>query len=123
MITIKKLVFFLFVATLTNCTTPIGLINKKPDKYDGKKVKVSGKVISSLQLADIMCFTLKERGSVICVVTQNYLPLIGSEIKVKGSFKKNYSYNDRKMMVVEENLKKAKKYKTWKKNIKNNIEE
>ena len=105
------LIIFLFAA----CTTPISLINKKPEKYDGKKVHVSGKVISSLQLKDIMCFTIKERGEKICIVTKNYLPLIGEYLFVKGTVQTNYQYDGRIMLVIIENTKKAKKMKTWNK--------
>lgn len=105
------LITFLFAS----CTTPIALINKKPEKYNGKKVHVSGKVISSLQLRDIMCFTIKERGEKICIVTKNYLPLIGEYLFVKGTVQKNYQYDGRTMLVIMESAKKAKKMKTWNK--------
>jgi hypothetical protein len=88
-------------------------INKNPEKYDGKNVRVSGRVISSLQLRDIMCFTLKKHGEKICVVTKNYLPITGEYIFVKGTVKRNYQYEGRSLLVIQEKTKKAKKFKSW----------
>ncbi len=118
-ISIKKNILFLLLIGIisfsVSCTTPISLINKKPEKYDGKKVRVSGKVISSLQLKDIMCFTLKERGEKICIVTKNYLPITGEYIFVKGVVQRNFMYEGRTLLVIQESAKKAKKFKSWKK--------
>ncbi len=106
---ISMIIFF------TSCTTSIELINKKPEKYDGKNVRVSGRVISSLQLRDIMCFTLKKHDEKICVVTKNYLPITGEYIFVKGIVQRNYQYDGRSLLVIQENAKKAKKFKSWRK--------
>ena len=109
---IYSLLFFVF---LTACTTPINMLKKKPEKYNGKKIQVSGKVISSLRLVDIKCFILKEQDSKICVVTPNFLPITGEHIFVKGVFKSNYKYNGQNIPVIIEHKKKAKKFKSWKK--------
>jgi len=110
----RLIIIGLFLVLTSSCTTPIGLINKKPDKFDGKKVHVSGKVISSLRLKDIMCFTIKERNEKICIITKNYLPLTGGHIKLKGVVKKDFQYQGYNMLVIIEKQKKAKKFKSWK---------
>lgn len=113
----KSFTFIVLIGIISftvSCTTPIGLINKKPEKYDGKKVRVSGKVISSLQLKDIMCFTIKERNENICIVTKNYLPITGEYIFVKGVVQRNFSYDGRTLLVILESQKKAKTFKSWK---------
>ena len=98
-----------------SCTTPINIINKKPAKFDGKKVSVSGKVISSLRLADIMCFTIKDRTGKICVVTKNFLPIQGGYIFVSGIVDRYYQYEGRNLMVIKEKKIKGRKIKSWKK--------
>jgi hypothetical protein len=116
---IKKIIILLLlictISSFTSCTTPIELINKKPEKYDGKNVRVSGRVISSLQLRDIMCFTLKNHGEKICIVTKNYLPITGEYIFVKGIVQRNFQYEGRSLLVIQESTKKAKKFKSWRK--------
>lgn len=98
-----------------SCTTPINIINKKPAKFDGKKVSVSGKVISSLRLVDIMCFTIKDRTGKICVVTKNFLPIQGGYIFVSGIVDRYYQYEGRNLMVIKEKKIKGRKIKSWKK--------
>ena len=97
-----------------SCTTPINMIVKKPEKYDGKKVRVSGKVISSLRLVDIMCFTIKDKSGKICVVTNNYLPIQGGHLYVSGVVERNYQYEDRNLLVIKEKKLKGRKTKSWK---------
>lgn len=112
-VNIVSLLLIGLIVFFSSCTTSIHLINKKPEKYDGKNVHISGKVISSIQLKDIKCFTLKKHGEKICVVTKNYLPIIGEFIFVKGKVQRNYQYDGRSLLVIIENSKKAKKYKSW----------
>ncbi len=97
-----------------SCTTPINMIVKKPEKYDGKKVKVSGKVISSLRLVDIMCFTIRDKSGKICVVTNNFLPIQGGHLFVSGIVERNYQYEGRSLLVIKEKKLKGRKTKSWK---------
>ncbi|MEN8121945.1 MAG: hypothetical protein ABFS35_16460 [Bacteroidota bacterium] len=90
------------------------MIVKKPEKYNGKKVKVSGKVISSLRLVDIMCFTIKDKSGKICVITQNYLPMQGGHLFVSGVVERNYQYDGRSLLVIKEKKLKGRKTKSWK---------
>jgi hypothetical protein len=108
-------IVLLLVVLAQSCTTPINIINKKPAKFDGKKVSVSGKVISSLRLVDIMCFTIKDRTGKICVVTKNFLPIQGGYIFVSGIVDRYYQYEGRNLMVIKEKKIKERKIKSWKK--------
>ncbi len=104
----------LFLLFGSACTTPINMIQKKPEKYEGKKVRISGKIISSLRLVDIMCFTVKDKSGKICVVTKNYLPIQGGYIYVQGIVERNYQYEDRNLLVIKEHKLKARKTRSWK---------
>ena len=108
------LILFLVSITNQSCTTSIKTINKKQEKFDGKKVRISGKVISSLRLVDIMCFTIKDKSGKICVVTKNYLPIQGSYLLVKGVVVRNFSYEDRSLLVIKEHKLKPKRMYSWK---------
>ena len=99
---------------MQSCTTPINIINKKAEKFDGKKVSVSGKVISSLRLEDIMCFTIKDRTGKICVVTKNFLPIQGGYLFVSGIVDRYYEYEGRTLLVIKEKKIKGRKTKSWK---------
>ena len=61
--------------SLKKKTGLIKKINKKPERFQEKKVIVRGKVISALDLLDINCFTLKQNSNNLLVVTDNLLPL------------------------------------------------
>jgi hypothetical protein len=107
----KKTIFVLFfsLGTLTSCITTIKSINKKPERYQGKKVFVRGEVISSLDLLDINCFTLKGRKSNLLIITDNLLPLKRDKIWVTGVVERNYKYKKRTLLVIVEKKKKLRK--------------
>jgi len=120
-------VLLLIIFSISACVIPIKVVNKKAAKFNGKKVRIRGRVISSIQLKDIKCFTIKDKTGKICIVTNNLLPLKRDFIKIKGKLNKNYKYKKQQMIVVEEKQMKLKKVKfpsereikkTSKKNIK-----
>ncbi len=112
-------VLLISLSALTSCITTVKSINKKPDRYQGKKVYVRGEVISSLDLLDINCFTLKGRKSNLLIVTDNLLPLKRDKIWVTGVVERNYKYKKRTLLVIVEKKKKLRKaYKQ--KNVKIN---
>ncbi|MBN1251379.1 MAG: hypothetical protein JXR51_00455 [Bacteroidales bacterium] len=102
-----------FLTIQTSCTIPIKLVLKKTDKLNGKTVRVKGTIISSVELSDIKCFTIKDRTEKICVVTNNLLPLKRDYIKVKGILNINYQYKKQQMIVIEEKQMKLKKLKIY----------
>ena len=97
----KHLILFIIIFSI-GCTTPIRRIVKHPEKLDGRRVKIKGKVVSSLYLEDLQIFYLEDKigNNTIPVVTEYYLPLKNDYIKVRGRVKNNYSYNGKKPMVV-----------------------
>ncbi len=107
----KKTIIVLLISfiTLTGCITTIKSINKKPERYQGKKVYVRGKVVSSLDLIDINCFTLKGRKGNLLIVTDNLLPLKRDRIWVTGVVEKSYKYKKRTLLVIVEKKKKLRK--------------
>ncbi|NJO92575.1 MAG: hypothetical protein HC831_29130 [Chloroflexia bacterium] len=107
----KKTIYVLIISlsTLTSCITTIKNINKKPDRFQGKKVYVRGKVVSSLDLLDINCFTLKGKKGNLLIVTDNLLPLKDDKIWVTGVVERNYKYKKRTLLVIIEKKKKLRK--------------
>lgn len=107
----KVFLFTLFISLLvfSSCSIAIKRLKTKPDRYQGKKVIIKGEVISSLDLIDINCFTIKDRSGNILIVTDNLLPLKKDKIRVRGTFEKNYKYKKQTFMVVEEKKMKLRK--------------
>jgi len=111
-ITIERFIMTLFkkyilivlssVLIISGCVTSIQRIEKKPAKYNGKKVHIRGTVISSLDLREINCFTLRDKSSKILVVTENMLPLKNDKIRVKGIVNQQYQYKDQTFIVIKE---------------------
>lgn len=99
-----SLFFVLFLAS--GCFTPIKLIVENPDYYDAKKVKIKGKVISSIELDDLNIFYIQNGKNTIAVITEGYLPIKNEVVKVKGQVYSNFQYHSRwNMQVVYERIK------------------
>lgn len=103
----KITVILLCIALLINtaCTTPVGLITKYPEKYNKKKVKVKGKVVSSIQLEDLSIFAIRDNTGTISIITTGYLPVKDDYIKTRGTVINNFKYSKEKMVVIKENVK------------------
>jgi len=113
--TLSILVLVLLI--VQSCATPIKIIYKSPDKFNGKKIVVKGSVISSLELIDLCSFTIKDRTGKIMVVTENLLPLKNDKIKVHGTVDRNYQYKEQNMIVIKEEKMKMQKMKDARKKI------
>ena len=112
----KEVIILLLIgAVFSSCITTIKSINKKPERYHGKKVYIRGKVISSLDLLEINCFALKGRKENLLIVTDNLLPLKRDRMWVTGVVEKNYKYKKRTLLVVIEKKKKLSKRPKFKK--------
>jgi hypothetical protein len=66
--------------------TRIGDILKNPGQFDGKEVKVRGRVVDvvKLPLLETKMYTLKDDTGQFLVITRGDLPAMGSEARVKG---------------------------------------
>lgn len=86
--------FFLAVALLlAGCDyvpfgyTPIAEIVAAPAQFEGKEVKIKGKVVNATQvpLLEVKIFLLEEGGvSEIAVVTSGTLPALDEQVRVRG---------------------------------------
>lgn len=100
-----SLLFVSFIFTISSCFTPIGSIVKHPKLFDQKKVKVRGKVVSSIELDDLSIFYLKNGKHTVAVITEGYLPMNNEFIHVKGRVYSNFQYHTRwKMLVIYERI-------------------
>jgi hypothetical protein len=100
----------LFILLLVSgCVTSIKKIKNNSARFNGKKVCIKGRVISSLDLHEINCFTLRDRSAYILVVTDNMLPLKNDKIRVKGIVEEKYPYKTKDLLVVKEKKMKLRK--------------
>jgi len=98
---------FLIVALIFGaaCTTPVQTVVNRPWRYHGKNVKVRGKVVNTLHLEDLSFFTIRGGQSRINVVTDDFLPVLGDNVKVKGKVDMAFYYQRDTMLVIHENVK------------------
>lgn len=69
--------------------TPIRDITAAPANFEGKEVKLKGKVagITKLPLLDLKSYTLRDDGGEITVTTQGALPAVNDAVGVRGTVK------------------------------------
>lgn len=67
--------------------TAVKEITAAPGSFEGKEVKVRGKVKGSLKLLAIQAFTVQDDTGEIVVTTAGDLPVVGSDVAVKGTVK------------------------------------
>jgi RecJ-like exonuclease len=67
--------------------TPIKDIAATPAQFEGKEVKIRGKVVNPVQLLGLRTFTLRDETGEITVSTGGALPAEGAEAAVKGTVK------------------------------------
>ncbi len=65
--------------------TSVKEITAAPASFEGKEVKVKGKVKGSLKLLGMKAFTLQDDTGEIAVSTAGELPAAGSDVAVKGN--------------------------------------
>ncbi len=99
------IVFLMLAAVLPlSCTTPIQSIVAHPDSYNGRNVKVKGKVINTLHLDDLSFFTVKGGSKKLNVITNDFLPVVGDNVKVKGKVLSKFYYQRDTMLVIRESV-------------------
>ncbi len=67
--------------------TSVKDIAATPARFEGKEVKIKGKVADPVQLLSLRMFTLKDETGEITVTTSDSLPAAGAEVAVKGTVK------------------------------------
>jgi hypothetical protein len=79
------------VLTLAGCDyfgfTPIKDIVATPGQFDGKEVKIKGKVADPVQVLSLKTFTVRQEGAEITVSTDGTLPAAGADVAAKGVVK------------------------------------
>ena len=93
------------LVVMSACTTPIRIIEQHPGFFHGRKVTVKGKVINTLHLDDLSFFTIKSGGSKINVTTNDFLPVLGDNVKVRGTVDALFYYQRDTILVVHEVVK------------------
>lgn len=82
-----------FALTLTGCDylpfgyTPVKEITAAPANFEGKEVKLKGKVASIIKLMGLQAYTLQDETGEITVTTQGRLPATGDAVALKGVVK------------------------------------
>ena len=80
----------LFLLASCDSVTPkkltIGEILKDPTSYEGKEIKISGKVIDVLKipLVDVKLYVVDDETGSITVVTEGNTPGLNKRVKIKG---------------------------------------
>lgn len=90
---------------MSACTTPIRLIEQHPAFFHGRKVTVKGKVINTLHLEDLSFFTVRSGGNKINVTTNDFLPVLGDNVKVRGTVDAMFYYQRDTILVIHEMVK------------------
>ncbi|MBQ1696432.1 MAG: hypothetical protein II075_00960 [Bacteroidales bacterium] len=105
----KALYYIIVVAAvmvmMTACTTPINVITAHPNFFDGRKVTVKGKVINTLHLDDLSFFVIKSGQSKLNIITDDFLPVVGDNVKVHGVVIPKFYYQRDSILVVKEQVK------------------
>jgi hypothetical protein len=82
-----------FALTLAGCDylpfgyTPVKEIAAAPANFEGKEVKLKGKVASIIKLMGLQAYTLQDDTGEITVTTQGQLPATGDAVALRGVVK------------------------------------
>jgi len=114
---IKYMSFWIFFALIlfSGCATSIKKIKKDPARLHGKKIHIRGQVVSSLELSELNCFTIRNKTGNILVVTDNMLPLKNDKIRVNGVLDQQFTYKNQNLLVIKEKKMKLRKSPAFKK--------
>lgn len=82
--------------------TPVKAILDDPRAYDGKMVKVSGKVSSAFGLFGVKTFRLSDGTGEIAVLTDKPLPKEGQEVSVEGRVREAFAIGTVRGIVILE---------------------
>ena len=67
--------------------TPVKDIAATPAQFEGKEVKIKGRVSDPVQLFNLRTFVLRDETGEITVTTNGALPAAGADVAVKGTVK------------------------------------
>lgn len=95
----------LLLATSCYMPTSIRRVQKHADKLDGRKVRIKGEVVSSIQLEDLRLFYVASKNGKhnIAVVTKGSFPYKNDYTVVRGRVKNDFTHHGKyKMPVIYE---------------------
>lgn len=88
----RALAFIMILLTLSGCDylpfgyTPISEIVLHPAQFEGKEIKVKGKVSNVLKIpfVEIKLYTVKDEGGELTVITEGSLPATNQDIAIRA---------------------------------------
>jgi len=91
---------------LAGCAALVGTriadIKKAPSAYDGKTVRITGKVTSAHNLLLVKYYAVDDGTGEIPVVTQSELPKEGESVRVKGRVDQAFVLGSARLVVIVE---------------------
>lgn len=85
-----------------SCTTPVQSVVNHPNLYNGHNVTVKGRVVNTLHLDDLSFFTIKSGQKKLNVITNDFLPVVGDNVRVRGKVISKFYYQRDTILVVRE---------------------
>lgn len=89
----QKLVLTVAALALAGCDylpfgyTPVKEVTAAPAQFEGKEVKLKGKVRGILKLGGLKAYTLQDETGRVTVTTDGQLPAENAEVALKGTVK------------------------------------
>ncbi len=99
----SRLFIIAFAVVLSGCYTSMRSLDKKPAKYDGRTVRVKGRVETWIDLSTEFKFIVlsnKFDTRTVIVLAQVPKPQKGKVMTVRGTFRKNFHMRQYNMPVV-----------------------
>jgi hypothetical protein len=92
------------ILLLTSCAgvTPIRDLLNDPSEYDGKTVRIEGKVRGSAGGLGVGAYEVEDETGRLTVVSENDPPRTGAEVGVKGKFQALLSLGIKSLAVLRE---------------------
>ena len=83
--------------------TAIGNILDNPRAYMGREIAISGTVTERFSFFIIKYFLIRDSTGEIPVVTEQTMPAVGEQVRLRGRVREGFSLGDRQVIVFEEN--------------------
>ncbi len=102
------LLMTLFAASFLACNSfPFGYekisdILTSPSKYNGKSIKIKGKVIESVIAFGVGYFAISDGTAAIAVIPAKTFPKVGEEVTIRGQVKNAFVIGDKSLTVIVE---------------------
>jgi len=81
---------------------PISKLLDNPRDYAGRNITIAGTVTERFSLLVVRYFNLRDASGDIMVVTDQPMPAVGTEVRVKGQVAESFSMGDQQVLVFVE---------------------